>query len=101
GPDFFTQIQSAAVDVAGLAGSVVTDNHISGSDIRFMREVPRIKCSGTTVSDTKYAGVAFVDVDAYTSKNVISASPVGILVAAIAKETTGLPMGSHHTQTTK
>lgn len=93
GPDFFTQIQSAAVDVAGLAGTVVTDNHISGSDIGFIGEVPRIKFSGNTVTDNKYAGVAFVDVDAYTSENVISGSPVGILVVAIAQDSSVLSSG--------
>ena len=92
GPDFLNDIQSAAVDVAGLAGTVVTGNHISGSDIGFIGETP-VKFSGNTVTDNKYAGIAFAYVDAVTSGNVISGNPIGIVVAAISQDSSVLSSG--------
>jgi hypothetical protein len=94
GPDFLEQIQAAAVAVAtGVDGTVVTDNVISGSDIGFIGDGTRVKFSGNTVTDNKYVGVAFVDVDARTSKNVISGNPVGILVAALGQDSSLLSSG--------
>jgi hypothetical protein len=92
GPDWFNDVQSAAVAVSGLEGTVVTDNHMSGSDIGFIGETPT-KFSGNTVTDNRYWGLAFLDVDAFTSKNVISGSPVGILVASISQDSSVLSSG--------
>ena len=94
GPDFFDQFQASAVAVStGVDGTVVTDNHISGSDIGFIGDGTRIKFSGNTVTDNKYVGVAFADVNAFTSKNVISGNPVGILVVATAQDSSVLSSG--------
>jgi hypothetical protein len=94
GPDFFDQFQAAAVAVStGVDGTVVTDNHISGSDIGFIGDGTRIKFSGNIVTDNKYVGVAFADVNAFTSKNVISGNPVGILVVATAQDSSVLSSG--------
>ena len=92
GPDFLNDIQSAALAVSGPAGTVVTGNHISGSDIGFIGETP-VKFSGNTVTDNNYAGVAFADVDAVTSGNVISGNPIGILVVAISQDSSVLSSG--------
>jgi hypothetical protein len=87
GPDWFNQSQAAAVAVStGVDGTVVTDNHISGSDIGFFSNGTLVKFSGNTVTDNRYWGVAFVDVDARSSENVISGSPVGILLSALSRD---------------
>ena len=94
GPDFLNQFQAAAVAVwTGVDGTVVTDNVISGSDIGFIGNRTRVKFSRNTVTDNKYLGVAFVDVHASTSNNVISGSPVGILVAALSQDSSVLSSG--------
>lgn len=94
GPDFFNQFQAFAVAVStGVDGTVVSDNWISGSDIGFFGSGPRIKFSGNTVTENRYWGVVFADVDAKTSGNVISGSPVGILVAATAQDSSVLSSG--------
>jgi hypothetical protein len=77
----------------GVDGTVVTDNVISGSDIGFIGNRTRVKFSRNTVTDNKYLGVAFVDVHASTSNNVISGSPVGILVAALSQDSSVLSSG--------
>src|SRR5262249_37992525 len=92
GPDWFNDIQAAAVHVSGLEGTVVTDNHISGSDIGVIGEAP-VKFRGNTLTDNRDWGVAVVDVDAHTSGNAISGSPVGILVASISRDSSVLSSG--------
>jgi len=94
GPDFLEQIQAAAVAVStGVDGTVVTDNAISGSDIGFIGDQTRIKFSRNSVTANKYVGVAFADVHASMSDNVISGNPVGILVAALGQDSSVLSRG--------
>ena len=99
GPDFLDNVQTIAVDVAGLDGSVVADNHISGSDIGYVGQSP-VKFTGNTITDNKYWGAVFVNVDQQTRNNEISGNPVGILAAALGADANVLSNGDEITDYT-
>jgi parallel beta-helix repeat protein len=96
GPDFLTQIQSAAAVVEGGGGSTFTGNHLSGADMGLLDyNSVGSTISGNTLVDNNDYGIAIGDTDAVTKNNTISGGRVGIGVLAISQDTSELSKGDH------
>jgi len=96
GPDFVSQIQSAAAVVEGGQGSSFAGNHLSGADIGLLDyNSIGATMSGNTLVDNRVYGIAIGDTDAVTKNNTITGGRVGIGVLALSQDTSELSNGDH------
>jgi len=85
-----------------VAGSTVTDNNVSGSDIGVydIFSPDCCKISGNTLTDNRFFGILIQDGNGETRGNTISGGQVGIGVVADAVDTVGVLRGDSITGTT-
>ena len=94
GPDFVSQIQSAAVVVEGGQGSTFTGNHLSGGDFGLLDyNSAGVTISANTLVDNNDVGILIGDTDAVTKDNSITGGQVGIGVIALSQDTSELSSG--------
>jgi parallel beta-helix repeat protein len=99
-----TQFQSGGILVGpAIAGTTVSDNHVSGADIGIYQLFATPNCctiSDNTLQDNRFFGIAIQDSDGTTRENTISGGQVGIGVIADAVDTTGVLRGDSISGTT-
>ena len=96
GPDPINEFQAMGVLVSrGGAGSTISDNHISGSDVGIYQLLSPNCCtiSDNELMDNRFFGIVIEDGDGTTSENTIIGGEVGIAVVADRADTVGLLRG--------
>jgi parallel beta-helix repeat protein len=95
------QAMGVFIDSTG-AGSMIADNHISGSDVGVYQYGSPNCCriSENTLTDNRFFGIVIQDGDGTTSDNTISGGEVGIGVVAGGADTVGVLRGDHITGAT-
>jgi parallel beta-helix repeat protein len=103
GPDPINEFQAMGVLIDSTpAGSTVSGNRISGSDVGVYQYGTPNCCAinENTITDNRFFGIVIQDGDGTASQNRISGGQVGIGVVAGGADTVGVLRGDHITGTT-
>jgi parallel beta-helix repeat protein len=102
GPDPIFEFQAIGVLVdSAIAGTTVSGNHISGSDVGVYQYASPNCCtiSDNTLQYNRYFGIVIQDGDGTTRDNTISGGRVGVSVVAGGADTTGMLRGDSISRT--
>jgi len=103
GADPINEFQAMGIFVAAApAGTTISDNHISGSDVGIYQFASPNCCtiSQNTLTDNRFFGVVIQDGDGETRDNTITGGEVGIGVVAGTADTVGVLRGDSINGTT-